>query len=79
MINPLVDSLSNFNEAQLESKVIELQRKYFQTNNIHLQSQIANVLEIYKNELHTRRAIAAQKQKDQQNGDNGLDSLINIS
>ena len=38
-----------------------------------------NFLEIYKEELHTRRAIEYQRQKDQESGDSGLDNLINVS
>ena len=79
MINPLVDSLANFTPQQLEEKVIDLQRKYFQTNNPGLQAQITNILDIYREELHVRRAIEYQRQKDQDNGGKGLDSLINIS
>lgn len=46
-----------------------------------VRSQISNILEIYKQELYTRRTISAQRQKEQyQNNDgNDLDSLINIS
>jgi hypothetical protein len=78
MLNPLVDSLADLNLMQLEDKIVELQRKYFMTRNPGLQAQIANILEIYKEELYTRRAIEAQRQKDQ-DGNNSLDSLINIS
>jgi len=79
MLNPLVDSLAGFTPQQLEDKVIELQRKYFQSHNPSLQSQIANILDIYREELYVRRAIEYQRQKDQDNGGKGLDSLINIS
>lgn len=81
MINPLIDNLSNLTEPQLEAKVMELQRKYFQTHNLDVKAQISNILEIYKQELYTRRTISAQRQREQyQNNDgNDLDSLINIS
>jgi ribosomal protein L29 len=81
MINPLIDNLSNLTDVQLETKVMELQRKYFQSHNQQVKSQIVNILEIYKNELYTRRTIAAQRQREQyqENGGNDLDSLINIS
>ena len=73
--------MGDYNDNELEAKIIDLQRKYFQTHNTGLQMQIANTLEIFKDELRTRRAIAAQKQRQQmqENGDNDLDSLINIS
>ncbi len=80
MFNPLVNDLQNLTDSQLEEKVYELQRKYFQTHNPGLQQQISNLLEMFKQELYTRRAIAAQKLKDQLKEDGkGLDSLINIS
>lgn len=80
MPNPLVFGLDQFTDTQLEDRISDLQRKYFQTSNAGLQMQIAGVLDTYKEELFTRRAIAAQKQREQQGDDeNGLDSLINIS
>ena len=57
----------------------DLQRKYFQTRNLSLQQQIANVLDIYKIELQDRRAKELNRQQSQQNDDNSLDNLINIS
>lgn len=81
MINPLIDNLSEYTDAQLEEKIIDLQRKYFQTRNLQVQSQIANILEIYKNEIQVRRALEAQRQREQleNDGEEGLDNLINIS
>lgn len=79
MLNPLVDSLANFTPMQLEEKIVDLQRKYFMTRNLQVQAQISNILDIYRLELHTRRAIEYQRQKEQENGKNDLDSLINIS
>ncbi len=80
MLHPLVNDLQNFTDSQLEEKLHDLQRKYFKTINPSVQSQIATILEIYREELHTRRSIAAQKQREQMDS-NGkdLDSLINIS
>lgn len=79
MINPFVDNLTDLTPNQLEEKTIDLQRKYFMTHNPQVQAQIAGVLEMYQQELQSRRAIEYQRQKDQQNGDNDLDSLINVS
>lgn len=80
MFNPLLN-LSQYTDSQLETKLMELQRKYFQTQNPELRSQIAITLEDFRSELYTRRSIAAQKQREQyqQNGGNDLDSLININ
>ena len=79
MLNPLIDSLEGLTLNELEDKVVELQRKYFMTYNSQVQAQISNILYIYKEEIKNRRAIEYQRQKDQLNGENGLDSLINIS
>ncbi len=79
MLNPLMGSLSELSLNELEEKIVVLQRRYFMTANPGVQSQIQNFLEIYKEELHTRRAIEANRQKEQQDGENGLDSLIKVS
>jgi len=81
MLNPLVDSLENLSISELEDKIVVLQRRYFMTANPGVQSQIANFLEIYKQELQTRRAIEYQRQQQQNggNGQSGLDNLINVS
>jgi len=80
MNHPHVTDLSQFNNTELEDRIIDLQRKYFQTSNTGLQAQIANILDIYKEEITTRRAIEAQRQKNQdENNDNSLDNLINVS
>jgi len=76
MFNPLVDSFDDLNDNQLELKVHELSKKYFQTHNPDLRMQIASILDMLKEELHSRR----QKQAiQQQNGENDLDNLIKIS
>ena len=79
MLNPLVDSLSDLTINELEEKIVVLQRRYFMTANLGVQHQIQNFLEIYKEELHTRRVIESQRQKEQQDGENGLDNLIKVS
>jgi hypothetical protein len=76
-MHPLVENLSHFKDAELENKINDLTRKYFQTYNPGVQAQIAAVLESYKEELNTRRA--AEYNKMMNNRDKGLDKLINIS
>ena len=78
-MHPLIGTLNELNDNEVEEKIFLLQRRYFQTQNPDVQSQIQLILNTYKDELQSRRAIAAQRQKDQENGDSGLDSLINIS
>ena len=79
MINPLVDSLADLTVNELEEKIVVLQRRYFMTANPGVQHQISNFLEIYKQEVQTRRAVEYERQKNQENGESGLDDLINVS
>ncbi len=79
MFNPLVDSFSELKDIEIENKIVELQRKYFQAGaNPQLQQQVQAILEMYKLEMQDRRSKSLQKQ-NQENGDNSLDNLINIS
>jgi|APGre2960657505_1045072.scaffolds.fasta_scaffold06532_3 hypothetical protein len=80
MINPLIDNLSHYTDTQLESNIQDLQRKYFLTRNPGLKDQIANILDVYREELYCRRAIADNQQNESSNIDGkDLDSLIKIS
>ena len=79
MLNPLIDSLAHFTLNELEAKIHDLQRKYFMTSNQQVQLQMSTILEIYKEELYTRRAIENQRLKEQDNGGSGLDKLIKVS
>lgn len=79
MFNPLTN-ISDLTDLEIENKISDLGRKYFQTNNPQLQSQIAVLLEMYKEESYTRRALAAQRERENnENGENSLDSLIKVS
>ena len=49
------------------------------TGNPGVQSQIQNFLQIYQEEVQTRRAIEYNRQKNAENGETGLDKLINVS
>lgn len=78
MFNPLVDSFDQLKDSEIENKIVELQRKYFQAGaNPQLQQQVQAILEMYKLEMQQRRAKILQP--NQENGDNSLDNLINIS
>ena len=78
MFNPLVDSFSELSDAQIDESIRELSRRYFQTRNPQLQAQISNLLEMYKAEMQARNAKAMNKLQ-QDNGEEGLDNLINVS
>ena len=78
MFNPLVDNFNDLSDSEIENKVSELSRKYFISRNPQVQQQISVILDMYKQELQLR--IAKARLKDQeQNGENGLDNLINVS
>jgi len=78
MFNPLVDSFNDLSDSEVEESISSLSRKYFQTQNPHVQAQITAVLEMYKDEMRSRNARAMQR-LNANNGENDLDNLINIS
>jgi hypothetical protein len=78
-MHPFINNLSEMSDNELEEKIFLLNRRFFQTSNPELKNQIVLALDTYKDEMNTRRALAAQKQKDQQDGEKGLDNLINVS
>ena len=78
MFNPLVDNFDNLSDSEIENKVSELSRKYFISRNPQVQQQISVILDMYKQEMQSRIAKARLKEQEQ-NGENGLDNLININ
>jgi len=78
MFNPLVDSFDALTDVEVEDKILELNRKYFMTSNAQVQQQIAVLLDMYQEEARARRARAMQQISNNQ-GDSGLDDLINVS
>jgi len=76
-MHPLVSNLDTLKDNELENKINDLTRKYFQTSNPGVQSQISAVLESYKEEMSKRRRIEYEKMMSTR--DKGLDKLINIS
>ncbi len=79
MFNPLLDDLSQIKDADLESKISDLNRKYsiaMRTGNSGLAMQVAIALEAYRDETNRRHAEATKKLMQKQNKD--LDGLINI-
>ena len=74
-MHPLIDDLTEFTDAQLQEKVVTLQRRYFSTNNIEVQSQITLLIDTYQLEIEKR----TRDKKKNQNPNNDLDNLINVS
>jgi hypothetical protein len=77
-MHPGITDLSQLSDLQLEEKLYKLNRYYFLTDNPSLRQQMLLVMDTYKVELDERRTAAKIKQQ-QENGDNDLDSLINVS
>jgi len=74
-MHPLINDLTEFTDAQLQEKVVTLQRRYFSTNNLEVQSQITLLIDTYQLEIEKR----TRDKKKNQNPDNDLDNLINVS
>lgn len=70
MFNPLVQGLRDLTDQQLEQKIAEISRKYAMIrsmNNLAMLSQIALVLDTYKQEM-LNRTYAKQKEIESQQG-----------
>jgi hypothetical protein len=76
-MHPLVNNLELLKDSELESKISELSKKYFSTGSFELRSQIAMVLDSYKEEMAKRQAAAYEKLMQTRNKD--LDKLINVN
>jgi hypothetical protein len=76
-MHPLVSSLDKLKDSELETKINDLTRRYFQTYNPELQMQISMVLDSYREEMSKRRRAEWQKLSDNRNKD--LDKLINVN
>ncbi len=76
-MHPLLEDLSRLKDQELESKILDLSKKYWVARNPDVQYQITLLLESYQEELRSRRAKAFEQQY--QNRDKGLDKLINVN
>ena len=75
MFNPLADNFEDLTDSQIQEKVQDLTKRYYQTRNPGLQSQIAVMLDMFRQEQTTRM----YRQKQQDDNDPDLDNLININ
>jgi hypothetical protein len=76
-MHPLLDDLKNFKDSELESKVTDLTKKYFMTQNPGVKAQMSAVLDSLNEELARRREAVYKKAMENRNKD--LDKLININ
>jgi lipopolysaccharide biosynthesis regulator YciM len=75
-MHPLINDLTSMKETELENKINELTRKYFQTYNFELQKQISMAIDTYREELSKRRQAEYEKMMQTRNKD--LDKLIKV-
>jgi len=79
-MHPGVGDLTHLTENELEEKILQLNRYYFTASNDQVRQQIILLLDDYKLEMENRRIEAKKRQQENsENGESGLDGLINIS
>lgn len=76
-MHPLAEDMRQLKDTEIEERILDLSKKYFQATNPHIKHQITLFLDLYKEELNSRRAKIWQEQY--QKRDTDLDSLININ
>jgi len=77
MTHPLVNDLGSLKDNELESKILDLSKKYWVTRNSDVQYQIKLILDQYNEELRSRRHKLLQQQMENRNQE--LDKLIKIN
>ena len=73
MLHPFAHNLTELSDKDLDDKLSELTKKYFQTRNPEAKSQLQLMINSYKLEMNERLI------KSRQNENKGLDKLIDIS
>lgn len=76
-MHPLAEDFSKLKDAEIESRIQDLSKKYWQNHNPTVQRQISLFLEMYQEELKARRA--KMWQQEYQKRDKGLDELIKVN
>lgn len=74
-MHPLAEDFSKLKDAEIDARIQELSRKYWQTPNPGVQNQISMFLDLYREELRSRQAKMWQQH---QNKSPELDKLINV-
>jgi hypothetical protein len=75
-MHPLLESLKDLSDSQLDNKLHTLNRAYWITDNAEVRHQMILIMDSLKLEMQERRLIANRGSSDL---DDGLDKLINIS
>ena len=76
LMHPLISNLENLKDSEIDFKINDLTKKYFQSSNPNLRQQVSLALDTYKTEQARRQRAEWQKMVD--NRDKNLDKLINI-
>jgi hypothetical protein len=74
-MHPLAEDYSKLKDAEIESRISDLGKKYWQSSNPSVQSQIAMFLDLYREELRSRQAKMWQQHQTKAPE---LDKLINV-
>ena len=77
MSHPLLENLTVLSEADLQERLSSISTKYWQTQNPDVRSQMIVIIDELKYELQLRSSKPVENSED--DGDNSLDNLINIS
>jgi hypothetical protein len=75
-MHPLAEDFSQLKDSEIEEKLHELSKKFYQTQNPGVQRQISMFIDLYQEEIRMRRAKLWQQQY--QNRDKDLDKLIKV-
>jgi hypothetical protein len=76
-MHPLAEDFSKLKDAEIESRIQDLNSKYWQTTNSSIQRQLTMFLDMYRAEIQDRRAKQWNQMYQKRNKD--LDNLINVS
>lgn len=79
MYNPLLDNTDKLKDQELESRILDLTKKYYIASRMGqggVANQIIGILEMYKDELSKRQRQSLEKVAKKNSG--GLDDLINV-
>jgi hypothetical protein len=79
MFHPFEGDLSQFKDSEIEDKIVELNRKFYQAYRLgkpELLTQLSTFVTIYRDEMARRYAEKTKSARGQMDGD--LDQLINV-
>lgn len=78
MIHPFLPDLSNLSDKELDEKILDLGKKYWQAVRFSpsVSNQVVLLLESYKSEQQNRLQTKIAKSKE--NGEDSLNDLINV-